>query len=97
MLGNPHKPVWPGEIQGPGLGMKVDVFDESGHPVRSDKGELVCTRPFPSMPVGFWNDTDGEKYHDAYFACFPDIWHHGDFAMWTEHGGIVISGARMRR
>jgi acetoacetyl-CoA synthetase len=92
VLGNPHKPVWSGEIQGPGLGMAVDVFDEDGYPVRGEKGELVCTRPFPAMPVGFWNDPDGEKYFNAYFARFPNIWHHGDFAMWTEHGGIVILG-----
>jgi len=92
VLGNPHLPVWPGEIQGPGLGMAVDVFDEDGNPVRGEKGELVCTRPFPSMPVGFWNDPDGEKYFNAYFARFPNIWHHGDFAMWTEHGGVVILG-----
>jgi len=92
VLGNPHKPVWSGEIQGPGLGMAVDVFDEDGHPVRGEKGELVCTQPFPSMPVGFWNDPDGEKYYNAYFARFPNIWHHGDFAMWSEHGGIVILG-----
>jgi len=92
VLGNPHKPVWSGEIQGPGLGMAVDVFDEDGNPVRGEKGELVCTQPFPSMPVGFWNDPDGEKYFSAYFARFPNIWHHGDFAMWTEHGGVVILG-----
>jgi len=92
VLGNPHLPVWRGEIQGPGLGLAVDVFDEDGNPVRGEKGELVCTKPFPSMPVGFWNDPDGEKYFNAYFARFPNIWHHGDFAMWTEHGGIVILG-----
>jgi len=92
VLGNPHLPVWPGEIQGPGLGMAVDVFDETGHPVRGEKGELVCTHPFPSMPIGFWNDPGGEKYFNAYFARFPNIWHHGDFAAWTEHGGIVILG-----
>jgi acetoacetyl-CoA synthetase len=68
------------------------VFDEDGNPVRGEKGELVCTRPFPSMPVGFWNDPSGEKYFNAYFARFPNIWHHGDFAQWTEHGGVVILG-----
>ncbi len=92
VLGNPLKPVWRGEIQGPGLGMAVDVFDEHGAPVAHGKGELVCTQPFPAMPVGFWNDPTGEKYHSAYFARFPNIWHHGDFAEWTAHGGIVIHG-----
>jgi acetoacetyl-CoA synthetase len=70
----------------------MDVFSEDGKPMASGKGELVCTRPFPSMPIGFWNDADGRKYHDAYFARFDNIWHHGDFAEWTEHGGIVIHG-----
>jgi acetoacetyl-CoA synthetase len=92
VLGDPTRPVWRGEIQGPGLGMGVDVFSEEGKPIASGKGELVCTRPFPSMPVGFWNDPDGRKYHDAYFARFENIWHHGDFAEWTEHDGIVIHG-----
>jgi acetoacetyl-CoA synthetase len=92
VIGDPTRPVWRGEIQGPGLGMAVNVFDEHGHPQKSGKGELVCTRPFPSMPVGFWNDADGRKYHDAYFARFDNIWHHGDFAEWTDHGGIVIHG-----
>jgi len=92
VLGNPLKAVWRGEIQGPGLGLAVDVFDEDGSPVRGEKGELVCKKPFPSMPVGFWNDPDGEKYFNAYFARFRNIWHHGDFAEWTEHGGIVIHG-----
>ncbi|MDJ0787766.1 MAG: acetoacetate--CoA ligase [Myxococcota bacterium] len=92
VLGIPTKPVWRGEIQGPGLGMAVDVFDEEGRPVRGEKGELVCTRPFPSMPVGFWNDPDGARYHAAYFDRFPGIWCHGDFAEWTTHGGMVIHG-----
>ncbi len=92
VLGNPHLPVWRGEIQGPGLGLAVDVYDDEGRPVRGQKGELVCARPFPSMPIGFWNDPDGEKYFDAYYARFPNIWHHGDFAEWTEHGGIIIHG-----
>src|SRR5689334_4217886 len=90
--GNPLSPVWRGEIQGPMLGMAVDVFDESGRPVREEKGELVCTEPFPSMPVMFWNDPDGRKYHDAYFARFPGIWYHGDFAEWTAHDGMIIQG-----
>jgi acetoacetyl-CoA synthetase len=92
VLGNPLKPVWRGEIQGPGLGMAVDVVDQSGKPLKSGKGELVCTRPFPSMPIGFWNDPDGRKYHSAYFDRFPGIWHHGDFAEWTGHGGMIIHG-----
>lgn len=92
VLGNPVLPVWRGEIQGPGLGMAVDVFDEQGRPLPRGKGELVCTRPFPSMPIGFWNDPDGAKYHAAYFARFDNIWTHGDFAEWTEHGGLIIHG-----
>jgi acetoacetyl-CoA synthetase len=92
VLGNPIKPVWRGEIQGPALGLDVDVVDHSGEAVRGDKGELVCRNPFPSMPIGFWNDPDDEKYRSAYFARFPGLWHHGDFAQWTEHGGIIIHG-----
>jgi acetoacetyl-CoA synthetase len=90
--GNPLSPVWRGEIQGPMLGMAVDVYDEQGKSVRGEKGELVCTRPFPSMPVMFWNDPDGSKYHNAYFARFPNIWCHGDFAEITAHGGMIIHG-----
>ena len=92
VLGVPSLPVWRGEIQGPGLGMAVDVYDSDGKPLRSGKGELVCTRAFPSMPVAFWNDPDGARYRAAYFERFPGIWCHGDFAEWTEHGGIVIHG-----
>jgi len=92
VLGIPIEPVWRGEIQGPGLGMAVDVYDEDGKPMPSGKGELVCTRPFPSMPIAFWNDPDGAKYRAAYFERFPNIWCHGDFAEWTKHGGIVIHG-----
>ena len=90
--GNPLQPVWRGEIQGPILGMAVDVFDEDGQPVRGEKGELVCTKPFPSMPVGFWNDPGDARYHDAYFARFPNIWTHGDYAEITGHGGFIIHG-----
>jgi acetoacetyl-CoA synthetase len=90
--GNPLSPVWRGEIQGPMLGMAVDVYDDEGTPVRGEKGELVCTKPFPSMPVMFWNDPDGSKYHSAYFARFPNIWCHGDFAEITAHGGMIIHG-----
>jgi acetoacetyl-CoA synthetase len=92
VLGNPLSPVYRGEIQGPGLGMAVSVFDEEGQPMTHGKGELVCIKPFPSIPVGFWNDPDGQKYHNAYFARFPGVWHHGDFAEWTEHGGMIIHG-----
>ena len=92
VLGVPLLPVWRGEIQGPGLGLAMDVWDEDGHPVRGEKGELVCTRAFPSMPVMFWNDPDGEKYRAAYFERFDNIWCHGDFAEWTSHEGIVIHG-----
>ena len=92
VLGVPTKPVWRGEIQGPALGLSVDVMDENGTPVERGKGELVCTKPFPSMPIGFWNDPTGEKYRAAYFSRFENIWHHGDFAEWTEHGGMIIHG-----
>ena len=92
MLGNPIGPVWRGEIQTRGLGMKVEVWNDDGKPVRAEKGELVCTLPFPSMPVGFWNDPDGRKYRAAYFEPFPNIWHHGDYVELTEHGGIIVYG-----
>ena len=72
--------------------MKVDVFDAAGRPVRGAKGELVCTMPFPSMPVGFWNDPDGRKYHAAYFDKFPGVWCHGDYVELTKHGGMIIYG-----
>ena len=89
---NPLAPVWRGEIQASCLGMAVDVVDDSGKSIESGKGELVCAAPFPSMPVKFWNDASGEKYHNAYFARFDNIWCHGDFAEWTEHGGMIIHG-----
>ncbi|MDR6754772.1 acetoacetyl-CoA synthetase [Mycoplana sp. BE70] len=92
VLGVPLKPVWRGEIQGPGLGLAIDVWDESGQPVRQEKGELVCTKAFPSMPMMFWNDPDGAKYRAAYFERFDNVWCHGDFAEWTAHGGIIIHG-----
>jgi acetoacetyl-CoA synthetase len=72
--------------------MAVDVFDDDGKPLTADKGELVCTKSFPAMPIGFWRDDDGRRYHAAYFERFAGIWCHGDFAEWTEHGGIVILG-----
>ncbi|KRB49763.1 acetoacetyl-CoA synthetase [Rhizobium sp. Root708] len=92
VLGNPLQPVWRGEIQGAGLGLAIDVWDDEGYPVRGQKGELVCTKAFPSMPVMFWNDPDRAKYRAAYFERFDNIWCHGDFAEWTEHDGIVIHG-----
>jgi len=92
VLGNPVLPVYRGEIQCRGLGMAVDVFDDDGRPVRSAKGELVCTKPFPVMPVGFWNDPDGAKYKSAYFERFDNIWCHGDFSELTGHDGVIIYG-----
>jgi acetoacetyl-CoA synthetase len=91
-LGNPTGPVYEGELQCRGLGMKVFAYDENGTPVVGKQGELVCTAPFPSMPISFWDDPDGEKYHAAYFDSFPDIWTHGDFIEITERGGIIIYG-----
>jgi acetoacetyl-CoA synthetase len=90
--GNPTAPVWRGEIQARALGMKVDVYDEQGRSVRCEKGELVCTMPFPSMPVGFWNDPEGKKYHAAYFDTYPGVWRHGDWVEITEHDGVIIYG-----
>jgi len=94
-IGNPTLPVWRGEIQCRALGMAVDVYDEEGRPIppgKGERGELVCTRPFPSMPVGFWNDADGAKYRAAYFERFPGVWCHGDYTEITSHGGLVIHG-----
>lgn len=91
-LGNPTLPVWRGELQCKGLGMDVQVWDDAGQPVIGEKGELVCAQHFPSMPIGFWNDEGGEKFHAAYFDTFPGIWAHGDYAEITEHGGLVIHG-----
>ena len=92
VLGNPTLPVWPGEIQCKGLGMAVEVFDETGASVRGEKGELVCTRPFPVMPLGFWNDPDGARYHAAYFERFENVWCHGDYSELTAHDGLIIHG-----
>lgn len=91
-LGNPTLPVWPGELQCKGLGMDVQVWDENGRSLHGGKGELVCARHFPSMPVGFWNDAGGEKFRAAYFDTFPGVWAHGDYAEETGHGGLVIHG-----
>ena len=92
VLGVPTRPVYRGEIQGRGLGLDVDVYDEQGRPVVGEQGELVCKSPFPSMPVRFWNDPDGAKYRAAYFERFPGIWCHGDWAEITSHDGMIIYG-----
>ncbi|MGH8115539.1 MAG: acetoacetate--CoA ligase, partial [Rhodanobacteraceae bacterium] len=91
-LGNPLLPVYRGELQCRGLGMKVEILDESGQPVREQPGELACAAPFPSMPVKFWNDPEGEKYQAAYFSKVPGTWCHGDLAELTRHDGIIIYG-----
>ncbi|NKB87836.1 MAG: acetoacetate--CoA ligase [Acidobacteria bacterium] len=90
--GNPIGPVWRGEIQAPALGMAVSIVDPSGAAISEGKGELICTRPFPSMPIGFWGDADGSRYEAAYYERFPGVWHHGDYAEFTEHGGVIIHG-----
>ncbi|MGE5823265.1 MAG: acetoacetate--CoA ligase [Bacteroidota bacterium] len=92
VLGNPMLPVWRGEIQSKGLGLAVEVFNEHGESVVGEKGELVCTRPFPAMPIGFWNDPGGAKYRAAYFEKYPNMWRHGDWCEITPHGGMVIYG-----
>ena len=90
--GDPTAPVRRGELQMLALGMAVDIFDPDGRPLRGAPGELVCTRPFPSMPVAFWNDPDGARYRAAYFAHFPGVWRHGDWAELTPAGGLAIHG-----
>lgn len=92
MLGNPISPVYRGELQGAGLGMAVDVFDEDGKPTAEKQGELVCTQAFPCMPVSFWNDEGNVKYKAAYFERFDNIWCHGDWVEKTPHGGFIILG-----
>lgn len=95
VMGDPTSPVYAGEIQGPALGMDVDVWDSEASSLRTLpglRGELVCKQPFPSLPLGFWGDPDGARYAKAYFSEFADVWAHGDFASWTEHGGLVIHG-----
>jgi len=92
VLGCPLLPVYRGEIQCRGLGMAVEVFDDDGNSLHNEKGELVCTQTFPSQPVYFWGDDDGSKYHNAYFARFDNVWHHGDYVRLTERNGIVIYG-----
>ncbi len=91
-LGNPLLPVYRGELQCRGLGMAVEALDDEGKPVRGEPGELSCLKPFPSMPVGFWNDPDGEKYRKAYFDKIPNVWSHGDYVEITERGGVIIYG-----
>jgi acetoacetyl-CoA synthetase len=92
VLGNPAQPVWRGEIQCRGLGLAVEVFDDQGHSLVGEKGELVCTRAFPAMPLGFWNDPDGARYRAAYFEKYPNVWRHGDWCEITPHGGMIIYG-----
>jgi acetoacetyl-CoA synthetase len=91
-LGNPLLPIYKGELQCLGLGMAMEIFDEEGHCILQKRGELVCTSPFPSMPVRFWNDPQNEAYHRAYFERFPGVWTHGDFAEITAHHGLIIYG-----
>ncbi|MDX2455860.1 acetoacetate--CoA ligase [Desulfosarcina sp.] len=91
-LGNPMGPVYAGELQCRGLAMKVFAFDDDGKPVVGQEGELVCAAPFPSMPIYFWNDPEGKKYHSAYFDVYPGIWRHGDYIVVSEHGGVVMHG-----
>ncbi len=91
-LGNPMAPVYSGELQCRGLAMKVMAFDENGDSVINQQGELVCTAPFPSMPIHFWNDPDNKKYIAAYFDVYPDVWRHGDFIVITERGGVIMYG-----
>ena len=92
VLGNLFQPVYAGEIQNRGLGMDIDVFDEKGFAIKNTKGELVCKKPFPSMPIKFWNDNEDKKYKSAYFEKYKNVWHHGDFAKITNNGGFVIFG-----
>jgi acetoacetyl-CoA synthetase len=92
VLGDPTSPVYRGEIQAPGLGLAMDVWSDDGKHIVEEKGELVCTKAFPSMPVMFWNDPEGKKYRAAYFERFDNVWCHGDFAEWTKHGGMIIHG-----
>jgi acetoacetyl-CoA synthetase len=92
MLGSPVDPVYPGEIQMRGLGMAVEAWSPEGSARIGERGELVCTKPFPSMPVGFWNDPDGSRYRKAYFEHFPGVWRHGDWITVTERGGVIVHG-----
>ena len=91
-LGNPMGPVYASELQCRGLGMNVHAYDETGSPVIGQQGELVCISPFPSMPIYFWDDADGNKYHTAYFDVYPNVWRHGDFIVVTARGGVIMFG-----
>jgi acetoacetyl-CoA synthetase len=91
-LGNPVAPVWKGELQTRSLGLKVEVFNKKGESIQGEKGELVCTAPFPSMPTGFWDDETGEKFHSTYFSEFENVWSHRDYAEITDHQGLIIYG-----
>ncbi|GAA3290511.1 hypothetical protein GCM10020295_05140 [Streptomyces cinereospinus] len=88
----PTTPVWPGEISAPMLGVALQAFDSAGRPVTDEVGELVVTRPMPSMPLYFWNDSDGSRYHQAYFGAYPGVWRHGDWMTRTAHGSVIVSG-----
>jgi acetoacetyl-CoA synthetase len=90
--GAPNRPIWPGELSAPLLGVAVDAFDDHGRPVRDEVGELVVTKPMPSMPVCFWNDPDGSRYRAAYFDTYPDVWRHGDWVTVTSRGSVIIHG-----
>ena len=92
VLGNVYQPVITGEIQGKGLGMDVDILDENNNSIKNEKGELVCKKPFPSMPLKFWNDKNDEKFKDAYFSKYKNIWYHGDYAELKDSGGFIIYG-----
>jgi acetoacetyl-CoA synthetase len=91
-IGNPVSPIYAGEMQGLGLGMDVQVFDDEGKSITEQEGELVCTKPFPSMPLKFWNDDNNQKYRSTYFEMYPNVWRHGDNARITNNGGLIISG-----
>jgi len=88
----PTTPVWPGEISAPQLGVALEAWDATGHPVVGSVGELVVTKPMPSMPLYFWNDPDGVRYRDAYFSTYPGVWRHGDWMLTTERNSVVVSG-----
>ncbi|MGV0790377.1 acetoacetate--CoA ligase [Mycolicibacterium sp. XJ1819] len=90
--GVPTVPVWPGELSAPYLGVALDAWDEAGNPVRDEVGELVITKPMPSMPVRFWNDADGSRYRSAYFETYPGVWRHGDWITITDHGSVIVHG-----
>ena len=92
-IGSPVQPVYAGELQGPGLGMKIHSYDERGNPILDEQGELVCEAPAPSMPIHFWNDPDGAKYHKAYFDVYPSVWRHGDYILiHSDTGGVTFYG-----